>query len=451
MHGQRPPRFLTGLALAAAISMAGCEAAGLSTPSMPSIPGVSSLFGKEADPPLPGHRISVLSSAETTGATTDVEAKEAVLLPEPQSNASWSQPGGVASNSPGHLAFSGNGKQVWREDAGSGSSSGGRITAIPIVHDGKVFTLDRRGLVTAFAMNGGELWHVSLKPEDEKADSGYGGGLAADGDKVYAATGFGTVTALSISGGKQLWTKNLGVPIRTSPTASGGKVFVVNSESQLFALNGADGKEMWTGRGLPEGAEILTNVSPAVAGNLVVVSFPSGEVTALDANTGQQKWTDSVSGGGATTTITSIGEAARPVIDGDMVLASSQAGRLIATAIKSGERVWSRDLRSDQTPAVAGDTVFVVDTGGRLYALARKTGKIRWVATLPEARIWTGPTLAGGKLWVISNKGLLVGVEAKTGQIATKTDLDVPVYIQPIVANGRMFVLTDKARLIAMN
>jgi hypothetical protein len=50
-----------------------------------------------------------------------------------------------------------------------------------------------------------------------------------------------------------------------------------------------------------------------------------------------------------------------------------------------------------------------------------------------------------------SNKGLLVGVDATSGQIATQRDLDNPVFISPIVANGRMFVLTDKANLIAMN
>jgi hypothetical protein len=33
----------------------------------------------------------------------------------------------------------------------------------------------------------------------------------------------------------------------------------------------------------------------------------------------------------------------------------------------------------------------------------------------------------------------------------TQRDLDDAVYISPVVAGGRMFVLTDEARLIAMN
>ena len=59
--------------------------------------------------------------------------------------------------------------------------------------------------------------------------------------------------------------------------------------------------------------------------------------------------------------------------------------------------------------------------------------------------------MAGGKLWLASNKGLLVGVDAASGKVVTKRDLDTPVYISPVVAGGRMFVLTDKADLIAMN
>ena len=448
MGGQTRILPRAGLLLAVTLGLAACESVGA---SLPSIPGVSNLFDAKEGPPLQGKRISVLSS-ESGGATASVEAKEPVSIPAPQANAAWSQPGGVPSNAPGHLAFDGSAKPAWRGDAGSGSNSEGRLTAVPIVANGKVFTLDRKGKVTAFnASSGGVAWAVDLKPDEEKAEVGFGGGLAADGGRIYASTGFGRVVALNADTGKPLWTKALGVPIRTSPTAAGGRVFVVNAESQLYALSGEDGKELWSARGLPEGASLLTNVSPAVAGNMLVVSFPSGEVQAIDMASGQAKWTDSVSGGDIGSSAATIGDAARPVIDGDIVFATSGTGRVIATVAKSGERVWSKDIRVGQTPWVAGDTVFVIDTGGRAYALARKTGKTRWIATLPDDRLWTGPVLAGGKLWAVNSKGLLVAIDARSGEISSKVPLDNPVFIPPVVASGRMYVLTDKANLIALN
>ena len=447
MAGQLRNGAKIGLILTAALGLVGC---GDSGPSLPSIPGVSSLFGASDKPPLPGERISVLSS-DANGTTGSIESKEPVLLPAAQENASWSQPGGAPSNAPGHLAYSGGTKTIWSESAGAGSNSDGRVTALPIVHGGKVFTLDREGRVTAFSLTGGTVWKADLKPENEKAEGGFGGGMAAEGERLYVGTGFGSIVALNIGNGKPLWTKSLNVPIRTSPTVSNGKVFIVNSDSELFALAGDDGRQLWTSRGLPEGAGVLSNVSPAVSGNTLVVSYASGEVVALDVTSGEQRWTDSMTSGVAGASLTTIGDAARPVIDDGVVFAASRAGRIIATNLKSGERVWSRDIRAAQTPWVAGGSVFVVDTNSRLYALDRKAGKVKWATTLPEARIWSGPTLAGGKLWVASNKGLLVGVDAKTGQIAAQRDLDNAVFISPVVASGRMFLLTDKARLIAMN
>ncbi len=423
--------------------LAGC---GATSPSLPKLP---SIFGESEEAKLPGERISVLS-ASNKGVGSTAESSEPVVLPAPEQNANWSQPGGSVTNAPGHLAFSGSGKKIWSSDIGSGSSSDGKIIALPIVLGGKVFTLDSEGQVSAFSLTGSQVWRTDLTPENEKSESGFGGGLAAEGDKVFAATGFGTVVALSQSGGKVLWTKSLGVPVRSSPTVSNGKLFVVNTESELYAMSVENGQELWRARGLPEGAATLSNVSPAVSGDTLVVSYPSGEVVAFDVKTGQSRWSDSVSGGiGAS--LTAIGDASRPVIDKGVVFAGSRSGRLVATKLETGERVWSRELQAAQTPWVAGDSVFVVDTGNNLYALGRKDGKVRWATALPKAHTWSGPTLAGGRLWLASNEGLLIDVDAKSGQIGAKRDLDDPVFISPVVASGRMFVLTDEAQLIAMN
>ncbi len=102
-------------------------------------------------------------------------------------------------------------------------------------------------------------------------------------------------------------------------------------------------------------------------------------------------------------------------------------------------------------PWSAGDMVYVVDVNGILLALSRKDGSVRWLAELPKSSRWSGPVLAGGRLWLASGGGIVVSVDAKTGNIITQRDLDAPIFISPIVAAGRMYVLTDKARLHALN
>src|SRR5262249_33787239 len=200
-----------------------------------------------------------------------------------------------------------------------------------------------------------------------------------------------------------------------APTAAEGRVFVVNSESELICLNALDGVQLWTQKGLPENASVLTSASPAVAGNLVFVPYPSGEITAIDIKTGQASWTDSLAKGAINSSGTAIGEAARPVVDHEAVYAMSRGGQLIATSRDRGTRLWTREIRGSQTPWVAGDTLFVVDATGKLIALSRKDGKARWVTALPGDGRWSGPVLGGSRLWLALSEGRLVAGGAVSG------------------------------------
>jgi outer membrane protein assembly factor BamB len=323
---------------------------------------------------------------------------------------------------------------------------------VPLVIDGKVFTLDAGGTVSAFsAASGGKIWSVSLTPENEKSKEGFGGGLAFDGGRLYAATGYGTVVALDANNGAVAWTKRVGKPIRSSPTASGGKIYFVSTDNILYTLSQADGEQLWTSRGLPQPASLLSNVSPAVGGSTVIASFPAGDVAAFEVGSGQKAWSDSLARSSETTAAGILGDPARPVIDRGVVFAVSHGGKMIAIAESNGQRLWTRNLASTQMPWSAGDSVFVVDLSGKLVALNRADGNVRWVADLPAKGRWNGPVLAGGKLWLVSGEGLLVGVDARTGQALSQVDLGTQVFVTPVVAGGRMYILADNAQLIALN
>jgi outer membrane protein assembly factor BamB len=446
-----------------AFALGGCESMGLSEPSMPNVSSVTTMFDKKEEK-LPGRRISVLK-ADEKGAISAPEASGPIVLPPAVVNASWSQPGGVPTNAPGHLAVGEALQTVWTASAGEGSTKRTRLTAIPIVYDNKIYTLDSEGSARAISVANGEtVWKFSTVPDGKSGfdflhpfnsnntkRAGFGGGLAADAGKIFVATGYGTVIALDANSGQPVWNKKIDIPIREAPTAADGRVFIVNSDSELYCLKASDGSELWTQKGLPENAAVLTSASPAISGNLVFVPFPSGEITAIDIKSGQPKWTESLAKGDVNNSATTIGEAARPVVDREAVFAMSRGGQLIATSRDKGERLWTREIRGSQTPWVAGDVLFVVDVTGKLAALNRKDGKVRWVTALPGDGRWSGPVLAGNRLWLASSKGLFVGVDAVSGSVATQSDLGSPILITPVVAEGRLYVLTDKAKLIAMN
>src|SRR5512135_1768755 len=199
---------------------------------------------------LRGERISVMS-ADTALRLDETLKSVDVVLPPPYKNAEWPEPGGYASNAMYHLEAKGPLRQIWAQDAGKGSDRDSRLTAAPVVADGKIFVLDSEAHVFAFdAQSGNPLWDASIAPPSEGRSwlgwimfqpdtsidptKGFGGGVAFDDGKVFVTSGFGDVVALDAKSGKKLWTQSLGVPIVNAPTANGGRVFVSTQENHFY-------------------------------------------------------------------------------------------------------------------------------------------------------------------------------------------------------------------------
>jgi outer membrane protein assembly factor BamB len=417
----------------------------------PSLPKISELNPfKEKQQPLPGRRVPIVETTESISSNL-AEANVPIIVPPPRPNDAWPQAGGEANNAPGNVALAGALHQMWSASAGEGSSKTGRVTASPIIYDGRIYALDAAASLSAFSLSGSSVFNISTKPEGQLGQGGYGGGIAAENGRIYVANGYGVVAALDPQTGKTIWMKNLEVPVRASPTAYGDRLYVITIDGRFYCLSGVDGTEIWSARGLPQTASLMISTSPAVDGDVVVVPYASGDIMAFKLADGTAAWSENLSRTRQTSQIASMSDVARPAIDGGTVFAIGHAGRMIATQAKSGERLWSLSIPSSQPPCVAGDTVYVVDTGGRLMALARADGKTRWMTQLPQAKSWAGPLLAGGSLWLVSSNGEVVGVDAVTGKIGSQASIGEAVYIPPIAAQGHMFVLTDSAKLIALN
>ena len=389
-----------GRTIAVASAMASCVIVAACSSGLPELPKISKLnpFAEAPPAPLPGKRIPVLPEKDKIGGAEIAAATGPIALPPAITNASWSQPGGTPNNAPGHLALGGQVRRAWSTDIGNGSTTNGRLTASPVVSGGRVYTLDATAQVTAInGATGGAAWRLPLTPQGETGRAGYGGGLAIDGGRLIAATGFGTVTAIDPQSGKKLWEKSLGTPVRASPTAADGRIIVVSADGRVFCFNAEDGAQLWEFRGLPEASSIISNPSPALEGNLTAVPFPNGDLVVLNVGDGTVLWTESLARS-RSSSFAGMSDTARPAMSGGLVFAVGHAGRMIAAKQSTGERLWSLDIPGTQTPWVAGDNVFVVDTSGKLLALDRANGSLKWTTKLPcsgsslTRAIWSGST-----------------------------------------------------------
>ncbi|HEY9537114.1 MAG TPA: PQQ-binding-like beta-propeller repeat protein [Kiloniellaceae bacterium] len=421
--------------------------------------GIGDWFGEAEAPPLPGERIAIL--AYERGLRADPELAELVVqLPEPYVNADWAQPGGSAAHAMYHLSLSANPSRVWSVDVGEGTGSVAHLLAQPIVVGDTVYTMDSRSLVSAFAATDGtRRWQVDVEDEDEDAGF-FGGGIASDGEKIFVSTGFARIFALDAETGETLWIHKAPSPMRGAPVVSDGRVFVITLDNQMLVLNTETGERLWNHVGVQETAGLLGSASPAVARNTVVVPYSSGEVLALLTDDGRTVWSENLAAIRRLDPLADIAQVrGLPVIDRDLVLAISHAGRMLAVDLRQGARAWQAEIGGVQMPWAAGDFIYLVTNDGQLVCLLRHDGRIRWVTPLQrfadpedqEERIrWLGPVLAGDRLIIAGSHGEVLSVSPYDGKPLGFIALDEGAAVPPVVANNTLYLLTADGELVAM-
>jgi len=335
---------------------------------------------------------------------------------------SWSQFGYDTANTghaPENRAPIVNAAKQWEvaNDATSGS--------VPVVADGRLFVTVEDNV-------------YGYNLEDDVTDSGWSWRLrgknavgstpaVADGT-VYVGLDK-DIRAVSVDGSDG-WTYVTGGRIETSPVVADGVVYAGSRDEngRLHARDATDGSEVWTRQTWSP-----IQSSPAVADGTVYVGNDYGNVYAIDAASGERRWT-----------YRDIPEPIRSaVVVGDgRIFVVDGAG--VLHAIRDGSADWSRDLGVPVgvSPAVADGTVYVPDSGGTLYALKVSDGRDGWTASIDGAG--TTPVVAAGTVFVGTNGGTVHAFETVDGAERYAADAGSPVLSAPSVAGGRLYVLTEQ-------
>ncbi|MCW3845759.1 PQQ-like beta-propeller repeat protein [Sphingomonas sp. LB-2] len=431
----------------------------IATAAIASLGGCKIFKGEDRRTPVVGQRIPILVSENDIVPDRALQSVE-VLVPEAATNDAWSQPGGNASKSMGHLTLGESLTKAWSAQIAGGSKRE-RLAAAPVVAENRLFVMDVEGTVTAFAADtGAKLWAVETSKDKENRGARFGGGVSTDSGRVYATNGLGDLVVLDAASGSEVWRVHPAGPLRGAPTIdANGQVYVTTQDNQLFALNAADGKVSWTASASLETQGVFGVAAPAAAQGTVVAGFSSGELNAYRYENGLTLWADVLSRSSMTTSVSSLSDIdAEPVIDGGIVYAVGQGGRMVAMQLATGARMWEQNIAGIATPWVAGEWIFVVTDDARLLCISRASGKIRWISQLPHFTnekkragpiSWVGPVLAGGRLVLLNSEGDIVSASVADGKITATLRTKQSLSLAPIVANNMLYVLDDKGGLTA--
>ena len=409
--------------------------------------------------PTVGNRTPILSRIGNEVKADPTLASVAVVLPPSQVNTDWTQAGGNAAKSAGHVSLGDAPVRVWTADI-AGASSTRRLATAPVIGGGTLFVVDTQGAVHAFdAATGAKRWEHRVEVTSDFRNSTFGGGASYFEGKIYANNGAGDVFALDAQTGAELWHVKPAGPLRGSPTVAFNAVYVMTTDNQIHALNIADGTPIWDKAAASGPSGVFGVAAPAAGQGTVIAGYSSGELVAYRYENGRDLWSDALARTSISTQVGTLTDVdADPIIDNGRVYALGQGGRMAAYELVTGQRLWELSLAGISTPAVAGEWVFTLTDDARLLAIARTTGRVRWVTQLERWRnpkketgpiFWTGPVLANNRLWIASSEGIVLSADVMTGTTAEFADLNNPVSLPPVVANRTLYILDDSGRITA--
>lgn len=284
------------------------------------------------------------------------------------------------------------------------------------------------------------------------------------GGRLYAVDTGGTVHAFDAATGARAWSHTIQVSgdLRDATFGGGASfannvVYATTGTGDVVALNAETGTEIW--RKKPAGP---LRGSPTVAFNSVFVMTQDNQIHALNMTNGDPIWQDVAASGQS-----GVFGVAAPAAAQGSVVAGYSSGELVTYRYENGRVLWSDALARtsistevgaltdvDADPIISNGQVFALGQGGRMAAYELVTGQRIWELTL--AGIST-PALAGEWLFTLTDDSRLLAIARNTGRVRWITQMaqwrnpnkrENPIFwTGPVLADNRLWIASSRGEV----
>lgn len=272
------------------------------------------------------------------------------------------------------------GTERWRFEVGGYASSPAVADGIVIVGGGggRLYALD--------ATNGAEIWSAATSDPSLFSDATIVGGVVHIG-------GYDTfVYAIDVATGDLIWEFQTGGRVWIAPAVAEGTVFARSDDGNLYALDATSGQERWS---VAIGWHNESS-SPAVVDGTVVVGGAEGITYAFDTATGEERWQVALTG---------IVDTSPAIVDGVVYIGATEpqaAGALHALDASTGSELWRADVPAGvaSSASIADGVAWFGDWDGVLHAVDTTTGEERWSLPLDDGYAASAPAVLDGVVYV---------------------------------------------------
>jgi outer membrane protein assembly factor BamB len=225
------------------------------------------------------------------------------------------------------------------------------------------------------------------------------------------------------------WDVNAGSGLRASVLVTDSAVFVGTTNRQVLAFSTETGRRHWDQR--VEG-EIGSDMVRSGRTLFLTTTEWNGRLHARDVERGRRVWRHD------------IGPARHsPLVEGGIVYAATDAGRVFALRSEDGEQIWRVNLHGAATapPLSLGDALIVGTASDTLYRVSKRDGSVVRRAHLASS-LSAPPAASGDLLVVVTHAGSVLGLDANSLATLWQVAASAPILAAPVIgSDGRIHVL----------
>jgi outer membrane protein assembly factor BamB len=330
-------------------------------------------------------------------------------------------------------------QQAWK----SGVGKAGRYLFSPIAVGNDIYAAGANGSVAKIdAQTGKDVWRI-------KVGSDLSAGVGSDGTLTAVGGLKGEVYVLG-QDGKVLWKNTAPGEIISPPLVGNGFVVVRTVDGQITAFNAQTGEQKWVYRNRAVPLNLRVSSGMTFAGDAAVLAgFPGGSFAAINLQTGDAYWETPVSYPKGVTEVERINDVTgAPTLVNAETCAVTFQGQLGCFDANSGHPLWEKAFSSTTGLAQDESTVVGADDWSVVHAFDATSGQPLWTDEKLKNRELSIPFLLGHAVVLGDYQGFVHFLSRDDGTFVARMPTDgSPITAAPVLAGDTLVVQTHDGNL----
>ena len=334
--------------------------------------------------------------------------------------------------------------ELWSKNIGSGTDKQ-YLKLAPVISNQRLYIADADGRVEALdATNGKKVWSIDT-------DAPISGGPGFGENTVLLGTSEAETIALSAEDGSEQWRKKVTSEILSAPQKAANTVVVRTGDGKIFGLNGDNGRRLWIYDRTVPALTLRGTSAPVIDGNLVVAGFDGGRMAALEVRTGKLIWEAPVATArGSNDMERMVDIDSSPLIVDGVIYIATFHGHLTAMQAETGRVLWDRDMSSYAGFDADEKYLCVTADKSHISAFDRFTSEELWIQDKLHLRQITAPASIGDFIVVGDLEGYLHWMSKSSGKFVARTELcGDPILTPPTVVGKILYGFCSDGTLTA--